>query len=152
MTRWMVAILLCLAGWVRAYEAPQIWALEGVSLAFTRAQIEVRWGRPLKVRWEGEHWEFSYGGCRVAHFSDQHPGRHALLLVGKTWTSRGQVMLGRGAGRGEAMKALGSPQFDVEPHWVYRDEDRKAFFTLHFDDQGQVDQFVVSRFRIDSQP
>lgn len=135
-------------------EAPQIWTLQGVSLSFQRAEIERRLGqpmsdRPLKASWGGERWEYSYRGGLRAAFVDQDRGRHPRLLVGTDWRSRGQVMVKAGCPQEKVRELLGAPQFENDDSWVYWDESRKAYLTLFFEG-GKVQEFCLSRFRIDS--
>lgn len=140
--------------WAETYEAPQIWAVDGVSLAYSRLQIEQklgpsRWERPLKASWGGERWEYTYRSGLKAAFVDQERGRHPRLLVGKHFTSRGCDMVKMHASKAQVAKIFGSPNFQTDEHYVYFDADRLAFLTLHFGESG-LDEVVLSRFRIDS--
>ena len=85
----MALFLIWLA--VAVYEAPQIWTVEGVSLAHSRAQIEQVLGlpvasRPLKASYGGETWEYTYRNGLKAAFVDRDRGRHPRLLVGRRWS------------------------------------------------------------------
>lgn len=147
----MLAFLLSL---LLAYEAPQIWAVDEVSLAYSRALIEERLGpsvsnRPLKASWGGEHWEYTYRNGLRAAFVDRDPGRHPRLLAGQHFTSRGQDMIRLGSSRCQIDQIFGHPQFRSDVHYVYYDDARLAYLSLYFG-EGGLQEVVLSRFRIDS--
>ena len=137
------------------YEAPQIWAVDGVSLAFSRTQLESSLGpavssRPLKASWGGERWEYTYRNGLKAAFVDQDRGRHPSLLVGRHFTSRGLPMIALGQTRAQVEARLGgAPTFSTAEHMVYEDPARRALLSLYFED-GRLREVVLSRFRIDS--
>ena len=150
--RWFFAVLLTLSAW--AYEAPQIWGLDGVSLAYTRAEIEARLGsarasRPLKRSFAGETWEYSFSNGLKVDFRDRHRGRHAMALVGRRFTSRGVLMCQVGITRAGFIKVMGAePLAQDEDQVVYFDDGRLAYVTAYFVD-GKAAEFVLSRFRVD---
>ncbi|MBT9587811.1 hypothetical protein IV102_31035 [bacterium] len=154
MAKWLLWFCVMAMAWAQAYEAPQIWAVDGVSLAYNRLQIEQkvgpsRWDRPLKASWGGERWEYTYGSGLKAAFVDQDPGRHPRLLVGKHFTSRGRDMVTMHASKAQVAEIFGLPNFQTDEHYVYYDGDRLAYLTLHFGESG-LDEVVLSRFRMDS--
>jgi hypothetical protein len=138
----------------RAYEAPQIWTVDGASVAYTRADIEQKlgrptWDRPLKASLDGETWEYTYGNGLKVDFRDRDPGRHALLLVGRHFSSRGLLMFSAGVGRERFIQGMGAPPLaQDDDQVVYYDEDRLVYLTAYFA-KDRAREFVLSRFRID---
>jgi len=152
--RWSLVGLLFLSGVARAYEAPQIWSLDGASLAYSRAQIEKLLGppradRPLKMTIGGETWEYTFANGLKVDFRDQDRGRHAMVLVGRRFTSRGQLMCKAGIARARFVEVMGAaPLAQDEDQVVYFDDARQAYLTGYFVD-GKAQEFVLSRFRVD---
>lgn len=150
--RWFFAVLLGLSAW--AYEAPQIWGLDGVSLAFSRAEIEARLGaardnRPLKRSFAGETWEYTFANGLKVDFRDRDRGRHAMALVGRRFSSRGVLMCQVGITRAGFIQVMGAdPLAQDEDQVVYYDDARLAYLTAHFV-EGKAVEFVLSRFRVD---
>ncbi|MBS2038330.1 hypothetical protein JST97_25325 [bacterium] len=147
-------LFLGLAGLAWGYEAPQIWTLDGASLAYSRAQVEQRlghssWDRPLKVSLGGETWEYTYPNGLKVDFRDRDRGRHALILVGKCVLSRGLPLARAGMTRASFVEAMGAPPLaQDEDQVVYYDESRLAYLTGYFV-QDRAQEFVLSRFRVD---
>ncbi|MFN8610928.1 MAG: hypothetical protein U0931_25525 [Vulcanimicrobiota bacterium] len=145
---------LGLVALARAYEAPQIWMVDGASLAYSRAQIEEKlgrstWDRPLKATIGGETWEYTYANGLKVDFRDRDRGRHALLLVGKRVTSRGLPLLRAGLTRARLIEAMGAPPLAEDgDQVVYYDADRLAYLTAYFEND-RAQEFVLSRFRVD---
>ncbi|MBX3167338.1 MAG: hypothetical protein KF760_07995 [Candidatus Eremiobacteraeota bacterium] len=152
--RWLVFLAALSWGVAQAYEAPQIWVLDGASLAYSRAQIEQVLGppradRPLKMTIGGETWEYTYANGLKADFRDQDRGRHAMVLVGRQVTSRGLPLCQAGIGRAHFIEVMGGPPLaQNDGQVVYYDEGRQAYLTGYFVD-GKAREFVLSRFRID---
>jgi hypothetical protein len=149
-----IVIANLLSGLAVGYEAPQIWALDGVSLACSRAEIEAilgksRWDRPLKASIGGETWEYTFGNGLKADFRDQDGGRHPLILVGRRLTSRGIVLCKAGITRHQFLEKMGAPPLaEDDDQIVYYDEARLVHVTAYFKN-GKAQEFVLSRFRID---
>jgi hypothetical protein len=128
-----------------AWEAPQIWRLNGGSLADSRSDLEQRLGRhlesrPLKASFLGETWEYRYAGGLIAAFSDRQESRHPRLLVGQTLSSRGERLLQKGMSEAEVERfMLGKAQAGL-----YRDEDRQAYLSVRFR-QGKLSEMVLAR-------
>jgi len=150
----VLALLLLLTNWAGAYEAPQIWALDGVSLAYSRYQMEAtigksRWDRPLKATIGGETWEYNFSNGLKADFRDQDRGRHPLILVGKRFTSRGILLCKTGLTRPQFIEKMGAPPLvEDDDQVVYYDQARLVYVTAYFVN-GKAQEFVLSRFRID---
>lgn len=136
------------------YEAPQIWDVDGASLAYSRAQIEAKLGaargdRPLKRSFAGETWEYTYGNGLKVDFRDRDRGRHAMALVGRRFSSRGRLMCRTGVTRARFIEMMGeAPLAQDEDQVVYYDDARQAYLTGYFID-GKAAEFVLSRFRVD---
>lgn len=151
--RWLV-LWFWLWGMASAYEAPQIWVLDGASLAYSRAQIEEvlgppRGDRPLKMTIAGETWEYTYANGLKADFRDRDRGRHAMVLVGRKVTSRGLPLCQAGIGRARFIEIMGAAPLAQDENWVvYYDDGRQAYLTGFFP-EGKAREFVISRFRID---
>jgi len=147
-------MLLVLFWFTLSYEAPQIWALDGVSLAYSRTQMEAaigqsRWDRPLKATIGGETWEYNFANGLKADFRDQDRGRHPLILVGKRFTSRGILICKSGVTRPQFIKTMGAPPLaEDDDQVVYYDDGRLAYITAYFQN-GKAQEFVLSRFRVD---
>lgn len=147
----LLALLWTVAG---AYEAPQIWMLDGASLAYSRAQIEQALGppradRPLKMTIGGETWEYTFGNGLKVDFRDQDRGRHAMVLVGRRFTSRGVLVCQEGIARARFIELMGAaPLAQDDDQVVYYDDGRLAYLTGYFVD-GKAQEFVLSRFRVD---
>ena len=146
-------LVLLLLSLILVDEAPQIWALDGVSLAYSRAQIEAtlgksRWDRPLKATIGGETWEYNFGNGLKADFRDQDRGRHPLILVGKSFSSRGILLCKNGVTRPQFIETMGAPPLaEDDDQVVYRDDARLIYVTAYFQN-GRAQEFVLSRFRI----
>ena len=147
----MVLLLLWLA--FATYEAPQIWAVDGVSLAYSRQQIDQALGpavesRPLKVSYGGETWEYTWRNGLKGAFVDRDPGRHPRLLVGRRFTSRGRSMFAPGQNRAQVQQGLGGPaNWETAAHLIYFDEGRQAYLSVYFVDDRSV-EIVLSRFKL----
>lgn len=152
MRRVLLWLGLVAAAW--GYEAPQIWAVDGASVAYTRADIEEKlgrssWDRPLKATIGGETWEYTYRNGLKVDFRDRDRGRHALLLVGSRFTSRGVLMFSAGVSRQRFIQEMGAePLAQDEDQVVYYDEARLVYLTAYFE-KDRAREFVLSRFRID---
>ena len=146
--------MICLSLSSLAYEAPQIWAVDGASLAFSRTQIEAQLGpargdRPLKRSFAGETWEYTYANGLKVDFRDRDRGRHAMALVGRRFTSRGRLMCQAGVRREQFIELMGeAPLAQDEDQVVYYDQARLAYLTVYFI-EGKAAEFVLSRFRVD---
>ena len=149
-----IVLAILLNGWALGYEAPQIWALDGVSLAYSRAEMEAilgksRWDRPLKASLGGETWEYTFGNGLKADFRDQEPGRHPLILVGKRFFSRSSLLCKAGLTRPQFIEKMDAPPLaEDDDQVVYYDEARLVYVTAYFTN-GKAQEFVLSRFRID---
>lgn len=147
----MALLLLWLA--FATYEAPQIWAVDGVSLVFSRQQIEQVLGapvasRPLKASYSGETWEYTWRNGLKGAFVDRDPGRHPRLLVGKHFTSRGRPMIHLGQTKAQVQEGLDGPaNWDSATYLTYFDEGRQAYLSIYFE-SGRYREIVLSRFRL----
>lgn len=146
-----MALLLLWLALATTFEVPQIWAVDGLSLAYSRAQLEEVLGppvssRPLKASYSGERWECTYRNGLKAAFVDEDRGRHPRLLVGRRFTSRGQRM---GETRRELEASFGAPPlWDTGHSLGWHDEDRQVYVRFWFT-EGRLTEVILSRFRLE---
>ncbi len=129
-------------------EAPAISTMNGVSLMFTRLELEAVVGapvqsRPLKASLFGEFYEYTYEGGLIVGMPDRNPGSHPTMLLGTKLASRGQAIpVGLTAAELEAQ--LGEPTEREDWRWAYRDPDRQTQL-LAFFEEGKVTRYAVTR-------
>lgn len=106
----------------RAEDAPQIWAVNGVSLSFSRARIAAQDRGDLVVAYSGEL---------------------PVSLRGSVFSSRSHSFR-LGLTGAELRSSLGAPTSEAGALWSYVDPDRRAELRVGFW-HGRVSSYTVLR-------
>lgn len=127
------SLLFCLPG--SSFEVPQIWTLDGVSLSWTRAELEQRLGPPESHRWlPRSQIELRFSGGLRASFSGPGQELRPWRLVGQRLRSRGEPLLWVGQKPQQVLEAMGAPPDGKRSgSWSWSDGDRRVRLEVRLD-------------------
>jgi len=131
-------------------EAPAILTMNGVSLMFSRVELEAVVGapvqsRPLKASLIGEFYEYTYKCGLIIGMPDRKPTSRPTMLLGTKLASRGQA-IPIGLTPDQLETELGEPSEQEDWRWAYHDPDRQTQL-LAFFEEGRVTRYAVTRLK-----
>ncbi len=131
-------------------EEPAILTMNGVSLMYSRSELEAVVGppmhsRPHKAALYGDFYAYTYKGGLIVGMPDRKPTSRPTMLLGTKLASRGQT-IPIGLTPDQLKTELGEPSEQEDWRWAYHDPDRQTKL-LAFFDEGRVTRYAVTRLK-----